>query len=148
MKKLIIGTAIAIAASSASALDLNVSMTRDMTAERNGVGLMVGNKVGPVHVGLGVDRFVKGNNDLDRYSLVASYDVLKTKVGTLSAKGGGAYLDRQTGKDGFAALAGVGYTLPLTKTLALDVDVVRQFGQDRVKSLDGNVVSAGLTLKF
>lgn len=148
MKKLIIGSAIAIAASSAAALDLGVNTTRDMSADRNGYGLSLGSKVGPVQATVGIDRFVKGNNDLDRYSLILSYDVLATKFGTLSVKGGGAYLNRQTGKDGYAAVTGVGYSLPLTKTVSLGVDFTRQYGQDRVKSLDGNAVTAGLTVKF
>ena len=149
MKKLVIASAIALMASTASALDLSVSQTRDFgRVERNGVGLAVGHNVGPVHLGLGVERFTKGTNDLDRYSLVASYDVLKTKVGSVAVKAGGAYLNNERGSDGFAAVAGLGYRFPVTKTVSVGVDVVRQFGQERVSAQDGNRATAVVTLKF
>lgn len=149
MKKFVIGSLVALAASSSFAWDLSVTQTRDFgTVERNGAGLAVGHNVGPVHVSLGAQRFQKGNNDLDRYSLMASYDVVKTKLGNFSVKGGGAYLNNQVGQDGYAAVAGVGYTFPITKALSFGLDATRQFGQDRVSRQDGNAVTAALTVKF
>lgn len=148
MKKLVIGSLFALAATTASAWDISATATRDFHAERNGGGLALGHNVGPVRVSLGAERFIAGKNDLDRYNIMASYDVVKTKLGNLSVVGGGAYLDNQTGQDGFAALAGVGYSFPLTKVVTLGVTATRQFGQDRVKSADGNSVTAGLRFKF
>lgn len=148
MKKFILGTAMAIAASAASAADIGVTATRDYNSLRNGGGINVGHNMGDTRLSVGVERFTRGNNDLDRYNLTAAHPVVKTKFGNLSVLGGGAYLNNQVGKDGFALFAGVGYSYPVTKTVSFGLDVTRQFGQDRVKSADGNAVTAGLTFKF
>jgi outer membrane autotransporter protein len=150
MKKLAIASLIALATTAASALEVGVTTTRDYsgTQNRNGSGITVGERVGKVGVTGGFERFTKGSNDQDRYSLVVGYDVAKIGSVTIAPKVGAAYLDNQTGQDGYAATVGAGASLPLTKQVSLGVDFARQMGQKRVEQFDGNRVNVGLTYKF
>jgi outer membrane autotransporter protein len=66
----------------------------------------------------------------------------------VGVRAGGAYLNNQTGADGYAAVVGVGASVPVTKQVSLTVDVTRQYGQDRVQSFDGDRVTAGLKYRF
>ncbi len=150
MKKIAIATVIALAAASASALELGVSATRDYSGaeNRNGGGISLGEQYGKVSITAGFDRFTKGNNDQDRYSLVAGYDVAKLGAVTVTPKVGVAYLNNQTSADGYAMTVGVGATLPLTKQVSVGLDVARQYGQDRVQASDGNAVTVGVKYRF
>jgi hypothetical protein len=145
MKKFAIATMIALAASAASALEVGVTTARDYAGtNRNAVGLTVGQKVGVATVTAGFDRATGGTNDQDRYSLVAGVDVAKLGPVSVAVKGGAAYLNNQTGQDGYAALVGVGVSVPVAKKVALTLDATRQYGQSSVNSFDGNRVTAGL----
>lgn len=150
MKKIAIASLIAIAATTASALEVGVTATRDYSGEpnRNGAGITLGQKYGAVGLTAGFDRFTKGTNDQDRFSLVAGYDVAKVGVFTVTPKVGVAYLNNQTGADGYAMTVGAGVSTPITKQVSLGVDVAHQYGQKRVQSSDGNTVTVGLTYKF
>jgi len=149
MKKFAIATVIALAASAASALEVGVTTARDYAGtNRNAVGLTVGQKLGAATVTAGFDRATLGTNDQDRYSLVAGVDVAKLGPVSVAVKGGAAYLNNQTGQDGYAALVGVGATLPVNKKVALTLDATRQYGQDRVSQFDGNRVTAGVKYSF
>ena len=149
MKKIAIATVIALAATAASALELGVTTARDYAGDnRNATGVTVGQQFGAVGVTAGFDRATLGTNDQDRYSLVAGYNVARVGPVSVAVKGGAAYLNNQTGADGYAALVGVGASLPVTKAVALTVDATRQYGQDRVKASDGNRVAVGLKYSF
>lgn len=149
MKKIAIATMVALAATTASALEMGVTTSRDYSGEnRNSFGVFVGDRAGKGAVQFGVERFTKGNNDQDRFTVIGSYDIANAGPVTLAAKGGVAFLDNQRGNDGAAAVVGLGASLPVNKALSLTVDVARQYGQDRVKQFDGNVVTAGLRVKF
>ena len=149
MKKFAIASLIATAAIAASAMEVGVTTTRDYgTADRTGAGITVGQKFGAVGVTAGFERFTKGTNDQDRYSLVAGYDVAKVGPVTVTPKVGVAYLNNQTGQDGYAMTVGVGASVPVTKQISLGVDVARQYGQERVQAFDGNRVTVGLNYKF
>ncbi len=149
MKKFAIATMIALAATAASALEVGVTTARDYAGtDRNATGVTVGEKFGAVTLTAGFDRATLGTNDQDRYSLVAGYNVAKLGPVSVAVKGGAAYLNNQTGQDGYAALVGVGASLPINKNMALTVDATRQYGQDRVNSFDGNRVTAGVKYSF
>lgn len=149
MKKFAIATMIALAATAASALEVGVTTARDYAGDnRNAVGITVGQKLGAVSVTAGFDRATRGTNDQDRYSLVAGYDVAKVGPVTVAVKAGAAYLNNQTGQDGYAALVGVGASLPVSKKVALTLDATRQYGQDRVSSFDGNRITTGIRYSF
>lgn len=149
MKKFAIATAIALAATAASALEVGVTTARDYAGtDRNAAGVTVSQKFGAVNVTAGFDRATLGTNDQDRYSVVAGVDVAKLGAVTVGVRAGGAYLNNQTGADGYAAVVGVGASVPVTKQVSLTVDVTRQYGQDRVQSFDGDRVTAGLKYRF
>lgn len=149
MKKFVIASAIALAATAAAAVEVGVTTSRDYAgAGRNSAGVTVGQKLGPVAVAVGAERTTVGANDQNRFSVVAGYDVVKLGPVAVTAKAGGVYLNNQTGNDGYALVAGVGGSLPITKTLAATVDVTRQVGQDRVAQSDGNRVTAGVKFSF
>lgn len=150
MKKIAIASIIALAATAASALELGVSAVRDYSGnpDRNGAGLRLTQRYGAVGLTAGFDRFTKGANDQNRYSVVAGYDVAKVGAFTLTPKVGVAYLQNQVGENGYAMTVGAGVSTPLTKSVSLGLDVAHQKGQNRVKASDGNTVAVGLTYKF
>jgi hypothetical protein len=150
MKKLAIATVVALAATAASALEIGTTVTRDYAGaeNRNGGGITIGQTYGATTVAAGFERFQKGSNDQDRFSLVAGYNIAKLGPVSVAVKGGAAYLDNQTGQDGYAALVGIGASAPVTKAVAITVDATRQYGQDRVKASDGNRVTVGLKYRF
>lgn len=150
MKKILIATTIALAATAASAVEVGVIGTRDYSGaqDRNGAGITLGHKMGAMGVTAGLERFSKGTNDQDRWSLVAGYDVAKVGPLTVTPKVGAAYLNNQRGNDGYAVTAGVGASLAVAKKVSLTADVARQYGQDRVKAFDGNLVTVGVKYSF
>lgn len=149
MKKFAIATALVLAATAAAALEVGVTTARDYAGDnRNAVGVTLGQKLGAVNVTAGFDRAIRGANDQDRYSVVAGVDVAKLGPATVAVKAGGAYLDNQVGENGYAALVGVGASVPVAKNVAVTVDFTRQYGQDRVQGFDGNRVTAGLKYSF
>jgi opacity protein-like surface antigen len=150
MKKIAIASIIALAATAASALEVGVAGTRDYSGadNRNSTGVTLGQNFGKVGVSAGFERFTRGANDQDRYSLVAGYDVATLGPVTITPKLGVAYLNNQTGQDGYAMTVGVGASVPVTKSVSLTADVARQYGQDRVQAFDGNRVTVGVKYKF
>ena len=150
MKKILIATAIALAATAASALEVGVTAARDYSGaeNRDGGGITIGQRVGPVGVTAGFERFTAGTNDQDRYSVVAGYDVAKISTATVAVKTGVAYLDNQTGSNGYAVTIGAGVSVPVTKQVSVGLDIARQYGQDRVNQFDGNRVTAGVSYRF
>ena len=92
MKKVILVTAL-LAAFSAHAVEVGVNASIDMAnADRSGTGVTIGQKFDRVGVTAGFDRYSKGT-DLDKYTVMGSYDVIKVGVATFAAKAGVAYLD-------------------------------------------------------
>lgn len=149
MKKIAIATIIALAAGSAAALELGVTAARDYAgADQNGFGITVGDKAGRLGGSVGFQRFDRGTNDYDRYSLNGSYDVTKLGAATVAVKGSAAYLQPKTGQTGYALAVGAGVSVPVTKAVSVGLDVTRQYGQDRVSQFDGTMVTAGLKLSF
>ena len=149
MKKIAIATIIALAAGAASALELGVTGARDYAGNnQNGFGITVGDKAGKLGGALGFQRFDRGTNDYDRYTLTGSYDVANIGPATVAVKGAGVYLDPKVGQSGYALAVGAGVSVPVTKALSVGIDVTRQYGQDRVSQFDGNMVTAGLKLSF
>jgi opacity protein-like surface antigen len=150
MKKIAIASLIALAATAASALEIGTTVTRDYSGaeNRNGGGITLGQQFGKVSVTGGFERFTKGANDQNRYSVVAGYDMVKLGHVTITPKVGAAYLNNQVGADGYAMTVGAGASMPITKTVSVGLDVARQYGQDRVKSSDGNTVTVGVKYAF
>lgn len=149
MKKLMIASAIALATTAVSAAEFGVTGTRSYAgSDRNGWGITLSEKVAGLNMQASVQRFTAGKVDQDRYSLTVAHPLAKVGPVTAGLRVGGSYLDNQTGSDGFAAHAGVGFSMPITKTMSLNLDAVRQVGQDRVRAHNGNLVTAGVSVKF
>ena len=150
MKKFAIASLIALAATAASALEVGVTTTSDYSGvdKRAGYGLTVGKQAGALSVTGGFERFTKGSNDQDRYSVTAGYDVAKFGPVTVTPKVAVAYLNNQTSANGYALAVGVGASVPVTKQIDFTLDTARQYGQKRVQESDGNTVVAGLKYKF
>ena len=150
MKNILIASILALAAFSASAVELGVNGSYDFGAptERAGAGITIGEKFGKFGVTAGFDRYTN-TTDQDKYSLVGSYDVATVAGATVAVKAGAAYLSNTGGvADGYAALVGVGASYPLTKTVALTADYRYQAGQSRVNQFDGSTVAFGAKYSF
>lgn len=149
MKKIAIASLIALAATAASAAEIGITGTRDYSGtDRNFVGVTLGQSFGKLGVTGGFERSTVTNNDQDRFSVVAGYDVAKVGPVTVTPKIGAAYLNNQTGADGYAMTVGLGASVPVTKQISVGLDVARQYGQDRVSQFDGTRVTAGVRYKF
>ena len=148
MKKIAIASLLALAAVSASAVEVGVTGSVDFAnTDRSGGGVTIGEQFGKFSVTGGFDRYSKGN-DLDKYSVVGGYDVTKIGTATLTAKLGAAYLNQKTGADGYAALVGAGLSVPVTSKVSATVDYRYQAGQSRVNSLNGSTVLVGAKYSF
>lgn len=150
MKKIAIASLLAIAAISASAVEVGVTAVDQTTPNPNryGYGVTVGENFGAYNVTAGVSRFVREANDQTRVSLVGSREVFKVGQIGLTGRVGLAYLNNQTGQDGSAVTVGVGATAPVAKNVAVGLSVDRQYGQNRVSQFDGNVITAGVKYSF
>jgi long-subunit fatty acid transport protein len=150
MKKLAIATILATAAFAASAVEVGVTAV-DQTSpnpNRYGYGVTVGQNFGAYNVTAGVSRFVREANDQTRVTLVGSREVAKVGPVSLTGRVGVAYLNNQTGEDGSALTVGVGASVPVAKNVTAGLSVDRQYGQNRVSSFDGNVITAGVKVGF
>ena len=149
MKKIAIASLLALAATAASAAEIGITGTRDYSGtDRNFAGITLGQSFGKLGVTGGFERSTVTNNDQDRFSLVAGYDVAKVGPVTVTPKVGAAYLNNQTGADGYAMTIGLGASVPVNKKISVGLDVARQYGQDRVSQFDGNRVTASVRYKF
>jgi opacity protein-like surface antigen len=150
MKKFAIATLMAIAAITASAVEVGVTAVNATTPNPNryGYGVTVGENFGAYNVTAGVSRFIRETNDQTRVTLVGSRDLYKVGPVSLSGRVGLAYLNNQTGEDGTALTVGVGAAVPVAKNVTAGLSVDRQYGQNRVSSFDGNVITAGVKVGF
>jgi opacity protein-like surface antigen len=149
MKKIAFASLLAMAAFTASAVEVGVTAARDYAgADRNAYGITLGQSYGSVGVTAGFDRATTGANNQDRYSLVGGYDVVKLGSATVAVKMGGAYLNNQTGADGYALLVGAGVSMPVANKISVGLDYTRQYGQERVNSFDGNRLTANVKYAF
>ena len=149
MKKIVIASIIALAATAASALEIGVTASQDYaSANRTAGGVTLGEKFGDVTATVGFSRTATGVTNQDRYSLVGSYDVAKFGPVTIAAQAGSAYLNNQVGESGYAVSVGASASVPVTKSVTATLSVANQRGQDRVQASDGNSVSAALKYSF
>ena len=149
MKKFAIASLLALAAVSASAVEVGITGTRDYSGDnRNFGGITIGQHYGAASATLGAERTTVGGNDQNRFSLVGGYDVAKFGPVTVTPRLGVAYLENQTGSDGYALTVGVGASVPVTQKVSVGLAVDRQYGQDRVDQFNGNRVTASVNYRF
>lgn len=150
MKKIALATVLAVAAITASAVEVGVTAVDQTTPNPNryGYGVTVGDNFAGYNVTAGVSRFVREANDQTRFSLVGSKEVVKLGPVSLSGRVGAAFLNNQKGSDGSALTVGAGASVPVAKNVTAGVSVDRQYGQSRISSFNGNVVTAGVKYSF
>jgi len=148
MKKLAIIAILAAFAGAASAADIGLRGTHSEGTETNSAGIVIGQKFGALGAEAAFDRSTVGTNNVNRFSLLGTYDVVKLVGVTLTAKAGGAFVDPTVGVNGYAALVGVGASYPVTKSVSLVADYAYQKDQSRIRAFDGNTFSVGAKYSF
>lgn len=148
MKKLAIIAILATVTGLASAADVGARFSNNSGNSTGSFGVTIGQKFGAFGVEAAVDRSAVASTDVNRYSLVGSYDLAKVYGVTVAAKAGVAVVDPKGSKHGEAVLAGVGVSYPLTKKVSLVADYAYQQGQERVSTWNGNTVSMGAKYSF
>lgn len=148
MKKFAVMAVLAAVAFSASAVEVGVRGTHTGANSADMVGVTIGQHFGAMGVEGAFDRSTRGTMDVNKYSLVGSYDVVKYADATLAAKVGATFINPTVGVNGYAGTIGVGVSYPLTKSISLVADYAYQKGQARVSSFDGNLVSVGAKFSF
>lgn len=149
MKKIIVATAIALAATSASAVEVGGYLGRDF-ADRNENfwGVTVGEKFGAVTVTAGFDRTASSVNDQNRATLTGAINLFNLGPVTVAGKAGIGWLYNSNVEDGFIGRVGVGASMPIAQKLDFTVDYFYQYGQDRVSAFNGSTLTAGLKYRF
>jgi len=151
MKKLVIMAALAVAAVSASAVELGVRGTFSSADNMaDSVGVTVGQKFGKFGAEGAYDRTTRGTANVDRWSLVGSYDVVKLGPVMVAATAGVATInsDAKNSPSGGAMTVGANASLPLTKQLSLVGGYYYQSGADRISFADGNYFTVGAKFSF
>lgn len=148
MKKLVTIAILAAAATSAMAVDMTLRGTRSVHADNTSFGVAVGKKFGKFGAEAGFDRTTLGTENMNKWSVVGSYDVAQFGPVSTTVKAGAALLDTDTVKNSGAMLVGVGAAYPLTKNVSLVADYFYQKGQTRISRLDGNYFSGGVKVAF
>jgi len=154
MRKFAIASILALAAVSASAVELGVTATRgDTTGDtRNYAGVTLGQSFGKLNATAGFERSTVGaQGNQNRWSLVGGYDIAKVGPVTFTPKLGYAYLDNQTPgvASGNAYTVGLGASYALTKQVSLTADYAYQKAfETKVEQFDGNRVTLGAKYRF
>jgi opacity protein-like surface antigen len=150
MKKFAAAALLATVALAASAVEVGVTAV-DATAtnpDRYGYGVTVGENFGAYNLTAGASRFYREADAQNRYTLVASRDVVTLGPVAVSGRVGYAYLDNKIAQNGNALTLGVGAQVPVTKAVAATLSIDHQYGQERVEQFNGNIVTAGLKYSF
>jgi len=142
MKKLLIATAVALSFA-ASAADVSVSGVRDFNgADTHGL------RVGIAAAGLNFS-VTQIEDKYNRYAVGKDFELATVGPVKFSAGAAGVFQDTRGANDsGYGLTAGVKTTVNLAKSVDFVVGAERFIGQDRVKAYNGNVVTAGLAVKF
>jgi opacity protein-like surface antigen len=151
MKKIALATLLALAAISASAVEVGViggADTLEGNHTRNTYGLTVGQHFGAFSATAEALREQKG--DTNKFNLVGGYDVTKIGTATLTAKIGVAYIDNATinHADRYAGLVGAGISIPVTDKVSATIDYRYQAGEHNYKSFDGSTYLVGAKYSF
>jgi hypothetical protein len=154
MKKVLVAVALSMGLiGTASAVNFGVN-GGVMTGGNDGgvAGVTVGEKWGKIGVDAGFARGWGQDTTVDRWTLVAGYDVAKVSGVTVTPKIGYAYLDNSNtsianaAPSASAGLVGVGFSLPVAKKIAVTADYAYQFSGS--SNNNANVVTAGVKYSF
>ena len=146
IKKLVLVATLIGAATAAQAVEIGVKGGTNLPSNENVWGVTVGQQMGRVNVSGEFTRSAA----VDSYSIVGGVSVAKIGPATVAAKAGGVYVGGNSKglADGYGVTVGAGASVPLAKSLAATVDYTYQRGQDRIESLNGSRVAAGLKYSF
>lgn len=150
MKKIVLATALMVSAiSSAHAYEAGVTVGRDFSGPESAtVGVTVSEKFGKIGAAVGYDRNIRDGYQADRFSLIGSYDVYKYGKFTVSPKAGVAYVNPETGNDGYGWLVGAGVKYDLNANLAVGVDYRYFVNEKDVRGWEGGQLLLGVSYKF
>lgn len=149
MKKILVGSVIALAAFAASALEVGVNVGHNFgDSSRNLMGVTVGQTLGPLNVALGFNRSTVGSNDQNIYSVRTGMTVAKLGPVAVSPNVALQYMTVANSSNGVSLTTGVDLSMPIVKNFEGFVDVGYQFGQKRVEQFDGVVMTTGVRYRF
>lgn len=151
MKKTILAAVLALSAiGTASAREVSATGGYDFSdAETTLAGLAVSENYGAWGVTLGYDRSLRNGSEGDRVSLVVSKDLgLNVKGFPVLPKVGGAFVNPDGVRSGYAWLVGVGTRYNLSDTLSVGLDYRYQVGENDVRAWDGNQALVSVNYKF
>ena len=148
MKKTLIALSTVLAMSSASALDLGVGYTRNVSNDVNGYGLSLGQSWNRFSLTASANRFDITGGDHDEVSLIAGYQLVKAMNLSVEGQLGATYVTSDRAKDGLVSVVGVGASMPLTKTVAITTNLRRNIGIDTMKVHNGTTAGLGVRYSF
>lgn len=154
MKKLAIASLIALATASAGAVELGVSGGKDFAGvDTNVLRFTAGVPVTLPYLGAvtasGEYSYVRHDSfGNDTYVAALTKSVLKAGPVDVGLKGAVGYIDPVGGSGGGMVGVGLVGSLPLTKGVSATAAVEQRWGQTRVDSLDGSLVTVGLKFNY
>jgi hypothetical protein len=157
MKKVIIATAISLAAFSAQAWEIGARGVYDWSGPNSsGGGVTIGNTItagplGALNVALEATRVGESPNAANQYALVATKPLVALPLkATLGVRAGLAHLEPlgEAKNGGVAGLVGVSLAVPVTKTVSVEGGIDRRFVESSVGMPDGNVGFLGVRVAF
>jgi predicted porin len=148
MKKLVVMAALAVAAISASAVEVGVRGTFVEGAKNDMYGVTVGQSFGKIGATASFDRSTQGVGSVNQYGVTGSYDLLTVGELVIAPTVGVAFVDPSAGSSGSAMLVGVGASYPFTAKVSLTANYVYQKGINRVSGFDGNKFMLGAKYSF
>ena len=144
IKKIAVIASLMVAVASAQAVEVGVNGGTNLSSRENAWGLTLGDKVFGQDMTLGFTR----STTADLYSLTDTIQITKIGPVGVGVKFGGVYVDSATGSDGYAAVAGATFSVPIVKNVTGVVDYTYQSGQDSVAAQNGSRVLAGIKYSF
>lgn len=136
MKKLIIAS-LSVLAMSTFAAEVGIVASHENVGSRNGGGIVISEQVGSISVSAEAERFTKGADNQNRYTVLAKVPFRTFGLFTVNAGGGVAYLDSTTTANGYVLVGTVGVTTQLTKTVSMGLDLRKQYSRGATKVYDG-----------
>lgn len=146
MKKIVIGSVLALAAAVSFAGTVSVSAVSDRNSTQEGVRIETALPVVPGGLKASVTHV---NDTYNRVAVGKDFAVASIGPVNLKATVAGVYQNTlAAGSNGYGLTVGAGASYAVTKNIALTAGVERFYGQDRVQAFDGNVATVGLNIKF
>lgn len=137
MKKLIIASTLSLLAMSTFAVEVGLIASHENVGSRNGAGVVVSQQVGSVSVSGEAERFTKGMDNQNRYTVLAKVPLRTFGSFTANVGGGFAYLDSTTMTNGYTLVGSVGVATQLTKDVSLGLDFRKQYSRGVTRLYNG-----------